>query len=81
MKNFHIIQVKYLGPTGTKDSRVKMISERFESSKTIGYDYEFNNSLDVAEDWLSKNGYDIIGHGEGKDKYYIITSTLKDFRA
>jgi hypothetical protein len=78
--NYHVIKVKYIGPTNYSGSRVKMISERFEDSKTIPYGYEFNSALDIAENWLGKNGYEIVGHAEGKDCYYVITNTFKGFK-
>jgi len=79
-RNYHVIKVKYMGPTNYSGSRVKLISERFEDSKTLQYDHSFNSALDIADDWLSKNGYDIIGHGEGKDCYYVITDTFKGLK-
>jgi hypothetical protein len=81
MKNFHIIKVKYLGPTNTKGSRVKMVSERFVSSKTISYDYKFNSAVDMAADWLTNTGFNIIGQAEGTDCGYIITDTFEELKA
>jgi hypothetical protein len=75
--NFHILIIKYVGQTNFLPSRVKIISERFKTSKTIEYNHDFNNTLDIAEDWLTNNGFQIIGHGEGKGHYYVITSTFK----
>ena len=67
MTNYHIVKVKYLGPTHTKGSRVKMTSERFENNSiTISYDYEFNNAMDIAIKWLSNHGYDVQGQAESQ---------------
>jgi hypothetical protein len=80
LQNHHILIVKYIGQTNYTPSRVKIISERFKVSKTIEYDHEFNNTLDIAEDWLKKNGFELVGCGEGKGHYYIITSTFKPLK-
>lgn len=77
LSNFHVLKVTYLGATNTRGSRVKITSERFKQSKTIGYNYEFNNCCDIAQDYLSKNNFVLVGQAEGKDCYYIITSTFE----
>lgn len=74
--NYHILTIKYIGPSNVLGSRVKIISERFKESSTINYDHEFNNALEIAEAWLSNHGFNIIGHGEGKDHMYVITDTF-----
>lgn len=76
-QNFHILTIKYIGASNYLPSRVKIISERFKTSKTIDYDHEFNNTLDIAENWLAAHGFNIIGHGEGSNNYYVITDTFK----
>lgn len=78
--NYHILKVKYYGPTNTSGSRVGIISERFEQRVTINYNYELGNSCETAIDWLEKNGFQVIGKGEGKDHYYIITTTFEPLR-
>ena len=80
MKNVNVIKVKYLGATNTKGSRVKIISERFKSSVTLGYNYEFNSALDIALDYITKLGFDVIGCNNDGDAGYIITSTFEDIK-
>lgn len=75
-QNFHILLVKYIGPTNYKPSRVKIISERFNKSVTIDYNHDFNNTLDIAEDWAVKNGFNIVGHGELDKASVIVTDTF-----
>lgn len=77
MQNYHIIKAKYLGATNYRGSRIKLTSERFEQSKVINYTYEFSNTLEIAENALKLLGFNLIGHAEGKDCYYIITDTFK----
>lgn len=80
MKNVNVIKVKYLGATNTRGSRVKIISDRFKSSVTLGYNYEFNSALDIALDYLTKLGFDVIGCNNDSDVGYIITSTFEDIK-
>lgn len=61
MKNLQIIEVKYISATDTKGSRVKLINDRFNESKLINYDYNFNNILDIALDVITKKDL-IIGY-------------------
>lgn len=79
--NFHVIKVYYLGATNTLGSRIRIVSERFKVSKTIPYDYVFNSSLDIALDYLYKNGFNIIGQGCGNDCSYIITDTFDSLKS
>lgn len=79
--NFHILTIKYVGCTNTKPSMVKIISERFGESKLINYNHSYNNTLDIAEAWLIQQGFEIVGHGEGKNHYYVITNTFKSPKA
>ena len=72
MKNFHLIEARYFGPTNTRGSRIKLISARFEQSVTIPYNYEFNNARDIAMDWLEKNGHNVVGSGEVGPHYVIV---------
>jgi hypothetical protein len=76
--NYHLITVKYIGPSDVRGSRIKLISERFECSKTVSYDYA-TNSYDQAIEWLEKHGFNIIGTAEGDKVNYIITDTFKSF--
>lgn len=78
--NFHAIEVKYLGTTNTVGPRVKMNSLRFNDSKTIPYDHNFNNTLDIAKDYLTKNGFVIVGQAETKDSYIILCDTFKPLK-
>jgi hypothetical protein len=75
--NYHIIEVKYIGATNTKGSRVKMYSERFKTSKTIAFNYSFNSIDEMAIEYLKKNGFEVLGSGEIKGGIAIITSTFE----
>ena len=55
MNHLHLIKVKFLGATNTKGERVKITSTRHNQSKVISYDYQFNNALEVAKDYLEND--------------------------
>ena len=80
MENFHIIKVKYLGANESRGPRVKLESERFKQSILTDYDYNFANTYEIAENWLKANGFELLGKAEGKDCYYIISTTFKPLK-
>lgn len=81
MQNYHLIEARYLGPTNTRGSRVKLISARYEQSVTIPYNYEFNSSKDIAIDYLKKQGHNVIGSGEvGHHFVIVIAATDSQFK-
>lgn len=76
-KNFHILEAVYVGASNFRGSSVRITSARFEKSKTVPYDYSSRDALDIAVKYLKKQGFRIIGHGEAKRGYYIVTDTFK----
>lgn len=80
LENFHVLKASYLGPTNTKGSRVKIESERFKQKIIIPYNYEFAYTLPIAQKHLEKLGFELIGQAEGKNCYYLISSTFKPLR-
>lgn len=77
MKNFHLIVVKYHGATNTRGSRVSLYSERFGKRVTIQFDYAMNHISEMAENYLIEKGFYVVGCGESKNGYIIITDTFK----
>ena len=75
-KNYHIITVKRLGATNEKGTRVKITSERFNNTIILPYNYEFETIKDIAVDKL-KDTHDIVGSGETKDSYVLISDTFE----
>ena len=73
MQRVHLIEVKYLGATNTKGSRVKITSLRFKDAVTISYDYEFNNISEMFESWLKGLNNDLgivsVGYNEYNNTY------------
>lgn len=68
---YRAIKIKYLKPTNTKGSRIKLTDERFNQSKTIEYRSNRGDTLDQSHAFLASRGYDIVGHAEMAN-YYII---------
>ncbi len=77
MKIYHVLKFKFLAPTDTRGSRIKIKSERFESSVTLALKYNDVDPFDQAIEYLTEREFIIIGRSEGKDGIYIITDTFK----
>jgi hypothetical protein len=81
LSNYHVITVKYHGPTNSNGSRVSLSSPRFNSRVIIPYDYAKNTAVDIAAEYLSQNGFNIIGKGESiNDTDVIISDTFKPLK-
>lgn len=80
LPNFHVLTISYIGATNFKSSRVRIKSDRFEQSKIINYNHEYNNVGDIAQDYLERNGFEIIGQAESKDGYYLISTTFEPLK-
>lgn len=59
--NTRVLNVKYLGPTNTMGSRIKIIDRHFNQSITIPFNYEFQNALQGAVAYLLNNGWSVTG--------------------
>jgi hypothetical protein len=77
LQNFHLIEARYLGPTNNLGSRVKLVSSRFKQTKTIPYNFSFNNARDIAIEWLKESGHNVVGSGE-VNGYYVIVCAAND---
>lgn len=77
MKNFHVIEVKYHGPTNTRGSKISLYSARFSKRVYIPFDYSLNHPSEMAEKYLLENGFEIVGCVDGKQVDFIITDTFK----
>jgi hypothetical protein len=80
LQNYHILKINYLGATNYKSSRVKITSERFEQSRIINYDHDYNSIADIAQAYLEKKGFKFIGKGESKDGLYLISTTFEPLK-
>lgn len=72
MKKIHAIEVKFLPITPTRyNNRVKLQNLYNESKVIINYPDTASNTLEVAKDYLLKNGFEILGYIELKNSYLI----------
>ncbi len=76
MENLRAFEVKYLGPTNSRGSRVKIEDLRFNKSKTISYDYQFNDAGDIAENYLKSIGIKVAYCSEAKIGYILTTKNF-----
>jgi len=75
--NYRMFEVRYLGPTYSSGSRVKITDLRFEESKTIPYGYEYNSSYEVAQAYLKGLGIKLSGMAEGPNGYFMWTNNFQ----
>lgn len=80
MKNVHAITVTYVGATNLRGSRVKLHSNRFNTSKFINYDYALNSIYDMAQVWLESKGYTCLSLSESKNSYTINVEQFIDIK-
>lgn len=73
--NQRIFEVKFLPPTNHRGDRVKITESRFNKvdKVVIPYSYAFNDAQEVAIDYLTKRGINIVSKGQLKD-FNILTS-------
>jgi hypothetical protein len=75
--NYRMFEVRYLGPTYSSGSRVKITDLRFEESKTIPYDQFYNSSYEVAQAYLKRLGIKLSGKAEGPNGYFMWTNNFE----
>lgn len=59
MKNLRMFQVKYLGATNNRSSRIKITDTRYKVSVTLSKSFEFDNITDQAVKYLNDQGITI----------------------
>lgn len=77
MNNSHLIQLKYLGATNTKGSRIKIITfdilDGESKSKIVNFDYSASSALDQVLNVLKQSGFDVVGiNSRDPDKDFIM---------
>lgn len=75
--NQRIIKVKFLPPTNIKGDRIKITESRFErtDSVIIPYSYEFNDAVEIAIDYLTKKGINIIARGVTNNESILVSDS------
>lgn len=77
MNNSHLIQVKFLGPTNSRGSRMKIstfdLLDKKAKSKVVSYDYSASSGLDQVLNALKQSGFDVVGiNSRDPDKDYVM---------
>ena len=64
--NQRIFKVKLLPASNRKGSRVSITESRYQKTDrvTVPYAYQFNNAQEVAIDYLTERGINIISKGQ-----------------
>ena len=73
----HLFKVVFLPWTERKPSRIKIISDLYNQSVIIPFETDHgNDTCEIAEHWLQSKGFNIEGHADSKDCYYVISDTF-----
>lgn len=76
INNLKGIEIKYLGATNSRGSRVKLTDNLLGTSKTICYNYKYNNIVDIAAEYLENKGINVTGMCETKNGYMLLTDSF-----
>lgn len=72
MQALNLLEITVLVPKKGNRARVKIYDTRFQVKKIIVWNYEFENALHVAIDWLNRNTtLKLHGYGLTKKHYFI----------
>jgi len=74
VKNLRGFEVKYLGATNTKGSRMKLTDLRFNKSKYVYRSYNYMNGKQDCIDYLNKIGIKVLFSCESKNNTDILLS-------
>jgi hypothetical protein len=77
IKNLRAFKIGYLGPTNYRGSRVKIEDIRRNKKIIISYNYEFDNTKDIAIDYLKKIGINIKYSFETVESYFLMTDDFE----
>lgn len=73
--NYRAFTVSYVPATSTRDSRVSITDNRFNTRKIIPYNHayhEYHDILDIAQSYLESVGIEIVGSAELLNYKYIL---------
>ena len=80
LKWFNVIEVKYLPPTDKHGARLKLTSQNPPSTIIISYDFYYNSTKEMAQNWLEEHGFELIGVSKYGITYLFFTTTNKSLR-
>ena len=78
-KHLRVIEIRYLGPTNHRGSRVKLVDKRMGQSKTLSYNYADEDKKTQAWKWLKKYGFNPKYWGTNHDTDIIMCDDWKNF--
>lgn len=82
---FFPIQVKYLGPTPYKGSRVKLyfhdisFGRTFKAQKILSWNYAFNSSIECAINYIESQGIEIQGYSTAFKDFDLVLINWEDY--
>ena len=80
IKNLHAFEVKFYPVTNNSGARVGIISKRFKQRIIINFDYSFDNTSEVAINYLTKNGFNVVAKCEFGDTDIILSDTFQPLK-
>ena len=86
MQNYRLIKVKFLPPTNFRGDRIRISEAKRSSdgavkSKTFSYNYGGGDTLEQAQEILTRNGWNVKGFGTIEDYNYILCDNWgEDFK-
>ncbi len=81
IKSFHILKAIYSSMTDNRSNNFKIISEEYDQSITIKYNYRKGGDMKgQAIRWLTEHGFKIVGTAKGIGCRYIISDTFKPLK-
>lgn len=95
MQNFHILHVEHVPATNNRPAIIKLSSELFKQAITSPYTNQpdsLNPAVETAINILKlaeysidggktyRKGFDIIGQGESKKGFYLISTTFQPLK-
>lgn len=76
LPNYHVFKVRYY----TSWNLIWLNSQHYSQTEMIPFADDEGNTRDQAIKWLTDNGYELVGMGEGNDHYYLMSTTFKPLK-
>ena len=80
MKNLHALEIKFYPATNNSGARVGIISKRFGQRVTIDFNYEYNTTTEIAINYLTEKGFNIVAQSEFGDTDILLSDTFQPLR-
>jgi len=79
VQNMRAIRVKFLPPTNTKGTRIKLIEQMYQTTDTItlSYNYEIGNGTNQAIKHLQSKGINILGKSDVKGETILFSDSWR----